>query len=93
LQVRDKDGALFGGFASEPWVKNGTFYGNESSFLFRLCPNVDVHFASGASHNFQWCGLQFKELPNGVGFGGQVRLARLLCQQWVAANQSFRPHH
>lgn len=29
--VRDKSGHLFGGFASEPWHKNGQFYGAPSS--------------------------------------------------------------
>jgi hypothetical protein len=76
VQVRDKGGAIFGGFASEAWTKTGHFYGSESSFVFRLCPDFSVHFPSGANRNFQWCGLKFKELPNGCGFGGQVRPGR-----------------
>lgn len=27
LVVRDKGGQVFGGYASEPWLKNGKYYG------------------------------------------------------------------
>lgn len=27
LLVKDKQGQVFGGYASEPWLKNGKFYG------------------------------------------------------------------
>ena len=35
LLVKDKQGQLFGGYASEPWLKNGKFYG-EVDNVFRL---------------------------------------------------------
>ena len=47
--------------------------GNFSSFLFQLLPSVVVHTPSGANQNFQYCGHNFASLPNGIGFGGQVR--------------------
>ena len=72
MQVRDKQGAMFGGFAADPWSKNGTFYGSPTSFLFTLLPRYAIYFASGVNENFQWCGHRWKELPNGIGFGGQV---------------------
>jgi hypothetical protein len=31
--VKDKQGHLFGGYASEPWVKNGKFYGEVHCLL------------------------------------------------------------
>lgn len=35
-------GRLFGGYAPQPWAKSGTFYGDVSSFIFRLEPTVEV---------------------------------------------------
>ena len=31
---------------------------------------VQKYPASGINQNFQWCGAGFKQLPNGIGFGG-----------------------
>ncbi|KAL3142937.1 hypothetical protein ABBQ38_003222 [Trebouxia sp. C0009 RCD-2024] len=72
LLVKDKAGHVFGGYASEPWLKNGKYYGNFSSFLFQLLPSVAVYTPSGVNQNFQYCGHNFASLPNGIGFGGQV---------------------
>ncbi|KAL0037976.1 hypothetical protein WJX79_008102 [Trebouxia sp. C0005] len=72
LLVKDKQGQLFGGYASEPWLKNGKYYGNFSTFLFQLLPKVAMYNPSGANQNFQYCGHNFASLPNGIGFGGQV---------------------
>lgn len=72
LLVKDKQGHLFGGYASDPWLKNGKYYGNFSSFLFQLLPKVAVFNPTGVNQNFQYCGHNFASLPNGVGFGGQV---------------------
>ena len=46
--------------------------GNFQSFVFSLRPAAAVHRPSGANANFQWCGANFSQLPNGIGFGGQV---------------------
>lgn len=78
VQVKDKKGHIFGGYASEAWEKRGTFYGSAASFLFQLDPTFAVHFASGVNENFQWCAQKFSQLPNGVGFGGQVGYFSLL---------------
>ncbi|DBA99854.1 hypothetical protein WJX77_006296 [Trebouxia sp. C0004] len=72
LLVKDKQGQLFGGYASEPWLKNGKYYGNFSTFLFQLLPKVATYNPSGANQNFQYCGHNFASVPNGIGFGGQV---------------------
>ncbi|KAG2501261.1 hypothetical protein HYH03_001068 [Edaphochlamys debaryana] len=68
--VRDKGGALFGGYASCPWVKSGNFFGDVSSFLFTLEPALQVFPATGVNDNYQWCGVGFSQLPSGLGFGG-----------------------
>ncbi|CAD7703382.1 unnamed protein product [Ostreobium quekettii] len=70
--VRDSEGHCFGGFAPLPWKKQGSFYGDYSSFLFTLDPHYSMYKASGSNDHFQWCGQGFSQLPNGVGFGGQV---------------------
>ncbi|KAK9820434.1 hypothetical protein WJX72_010314 [[Myrmecia] bisecta] len=72
LLVRDKQGSIFGGFASESWLKNGAFYGSFSTFVFRLLPAVGLWPAKGINEHFLWCGHNFAELTNGLGFGGQV---------------------
>ena len=51
----------------------GLAAGNFSSFLFQLLPRVAVYPPSGVNQNFQYCGHNFASLPNGIGFGGQVR--------------------
>ena len=35
LVVRDKGGQVFGGYASEPWLKNGKYYGKVDTCLNR----------------------------------------------------------
>ncbi|KAK9795545.1 hypothetical protein WJX73_002969 [Symbiochloris irregularis] len=72
LLIKDKQGALFGGFALDPWAKNGQFYGQFGSFVFSLLPAVTMWRPTGINTNFLWCGQGFEQLPNGIGFGGQV---------------------
>lgn len=42
LLVRDKAGHVFGGYAPAPWAKQGTFYGDASTFIFSLQPSTQV---------------------------------------------------
>jgi hypothetical protein len=72
LLIRDKGGALFGGIAHSPWKKTGNFYGDHASCVFSLLPEAHLYPASGINANIQWCGIGFTQLPNGIGFGGQV---------------------
>ena len=46
--------------------------GDHSNSIFSLLPQALVYPASGINANLQWCGQGFSQLPNGVGFGGQV---------------------
>lgn len=73
LILKDEQGGLMGGLAPCRWEKRGAFYGNSSAFIFQLAPSLTIHGATGFNSNFQWCGANFSQLPNGVGFGGQVR--------------------
>jgi hypothetical protein len=47
--------------------------GDHSNWVFGLLPAVLTYPASGINTNLQWCGQGFSQLPNGIGFGGQVR--------------------
>lgn len=75
LLIRDKQGSLLGGYAADSWSKNGRFYGAFGSIIFSLLPTTTVWRPTGVNSNFLWCGQGFEELPNGLGFGGQVSSA------------------
>lgn len=63
--VRDKGGHVFGGFAAAPWLKHGSFFGSFENFLFSLLPAVAIYRPSGVNQNFQFCGQNFTQVPNG----------------------------
>jgi TLD len=46
--------------------------GDFQCFVFSLLPAAVIYRPAGVNTNFVWCGHNFKQLPNGVGFGGQV---------------------
>ena len=52
--VKDKHGAIFGGFASQPWERHSDFYGDMRSFLLTLAPSMTLHKPSGTNTNIQW---------------------------------------
>ncbi|KAM7257481.1 hypothetical protein ACFE04_013222 [Oxalis oulophora] len=74
LIIKDKEGFIYGGYASQPWERHGDFYGDMKSFLFQLNPKASIYKPSGANTNVQWCAVNFSSdsIPNGVGFGGRV---------------------
>ncbi|CAN1133994.1 MTOR-associated protein MEAK7 [Linum perenne] len=74
LVVKDRDGYIYGGYASQPWERHGDFYGDMKSFLFQLRPKASIFKPTGANTNVQWCAVNFssESIPNGIGFGGKV---------------------
>lgn len=72
LLLRDGDGCLFGGVAHAPWRRSGSFFGDYANKLVSFLPAACIYPASGINSNLQWCGSNFEQLPNGVGFGGQT---------------------
>jgi Ca2+-binding EF-hand superfamily protein len=70
IVIKDKGGFCFGGFAPVPWAKSGQFFGDASTFVFGLRPKLCLSRATGMNTNFQWCGVGFNQLANGIGFGG-----------------------
>ncbi|XP_047318902.1 MTOR-associated protein MEAK7 [Impatiens glandulifera] len=73
LIVKDKEGYIYGGYASQAWEKHADFYGDMKSFLFQLYPKASIYRPTGANKNLQWCGVNFssEDIPNGIGFGGR----------------------
>ncbi|XP_050381583.1 uncharacterized protein LOC126798618 [Argentina anserina] len=72
--IKDKDGYVYGGYASQPWERHGDFYGDLKSFLFQLYPKASIFRPTGVNTNLQWCAVNFgsESIPNGIGFGGKV---------------------
>lgn len=74
LVIKDREGYIYGGYASQPWERHGDFYGDMKSFLFQLYPKASIFKPTGANSNIQWCAVNFSSdsIPNGIGFGGRV---------------------
>ncbi|GKV07311.1 hypothetical protein SLEP1_g19105 [Rubroshorea leprosula] len=74
LIIKDNEGYIYGGYASQPWERHGDFYGDMKSFLFQLHPKVSIFRPTGANNNLQWCAVSFSSeaIPNGIGFGGRI---------------------
>lgn len=74
LIIKDKQGYIYGGYASQPWDRHADFYGDMKSFLFQLYPTASIFRPTGANSNLQWCAVNFSSasIPNGIGFGGRV---------------------
>jgi len=73
LIVKDTEGSVYGGYASQPWERHSDFYGDMKTFLFKLYPQASIFRPTGANKNLQWCAINFssENIPNGIGFGGQ----------------------
>lgn len=54
LIIKDREGHIFGGYASQPWERHSEFYGDMKSFLFQLYPHVSIYRPTGANRNVQW---------------------------------------
>ncbi|RVW12705.1 TLD domain-containing protein 1 [Vitis vinifera] len=54
LIIKDKEGYVYGGYASQPWERHGDFYGDMKSFLFQIFPKASIFKPTGANSNIQW---------------------------------------
>lgn len=54
LIIKDAEGYIYGGYASQPWERHGDFYGDMKSFLFQLFPKASIYRPTGANRNLQW---------------------------------------
>mmetsp|Transcript_3014 Transcript_3014/g.9234 ORF Transcript_3014/g.9234 Transcript_3014/m.9234 type:complete len:415 (+) Transcript_3014:179-1423(+) len=69
--VRDVEGHVFGGYASNAWHSNLHFYGNSECFLFKLAPTVEFYPASKRNEFFQFSNGNSLAMGGGedCGFG------------------------
>ncbi|KAK9755306.1 hypothetical protein RND81_01G016900 [Saponaria officinalis] len=91
LIIKDKEGCIYGGYASQPWEKHSDFYGDMKCFLFQLHPKVYMYRPTGANTNLQWCAVNYgsESIPNGIGFGGRVNHFGLFISANFDAGQTF----
>jgi len=54
LIIKDTEGYVYGGYASQPWERYSDFYGDMKSFLFQLNPKAAIYRPTGANTNIQW---------------------------------------
>lgn len=59
LIIKDKEGYIYGGYASQPWERHADFYGDMKSFLFQLYPKASIYRPTGANNNIQWVSIYF----------------------------------
>ncbi|XP_072024141.1 MTOR-associated protein MEAK7-like [Amphiura filiformis] len=69
--VRDTDGNVFGGFASQSWALRPNFTGSSQCFLFSLSPSYGIYGASQHNDHYMYLNTDQQTLPNGLGMGGQ----------------------
>ena len=74
LIIKDDSGAVFGAFSSTPYKPSPLFIGDYRCFLLTLAPKLAIFPASGINSNYKYFnfGMRSSDLPNGVGFGGQL---------------------
>ncbi|KAH9611286.1 hypothetical protein KSS87_015164 [Heliosperma pusillum] len=91
LIIKDKEGYLYGGYASQPWEKHSDFYGDMKCFLFQLHPKVYMYRPTGANTNLQWCAVNYcsESIPNGIGLGGRVNHFGLFVSASFDTGQTF----
>eukprot|EP00079_Xenopus_tropicalis_P035236 XP_017949007.1 PREDICTED: TLD domain-containing protein 1 [Xenopus tropicalis] len=82
LIVKDSDGFVFGGFASQSWKVKPQFQGDSSCFLFSIFPRFDVYTYTGYNDHYMYLNRAQQSLPNGLGMGGQHEYFGL----WIDSN-------
>lgn len=70
--LQDTDDHVFGGFASDSWRLGPNFIGNQSSFLFKLDPDILTFSSTNYNNHYQYLNLHQQTMPNGLLMGGQL---------------------
>ncbi|KAG0000107.1 hypothetical protein BGZ80_002673 [Entomortierella chlamydospora] len=86
--MKDEDGYIFGAYADQDWEQKPNFYGSDRSFLFTIQPKFRIYRPSRVNNNFQYLDYGTKTLPNGIGFGGQLRYFGLWLESDFSTGQS-----
>ncbi|XP_042527404.1 MTOR-associated protein MEAK7 isoform X1 [Dipodomys spectabilis] len=69
--LQDRDGHVFGGFASCSWEVKPQFQGDSKCFLFSIAPRMAVYTHTGYNDHFMYLNHGQQTMPNGLGMGGQ----------------------
>ncbi|KAL6045596.1 hypothetical protein STEG23_029497 [Scotinomys teguina] len=80
--LEDRDGHVFGGFASCSWEVKPQFQGDKKCFLFSVTPSMATYMHTGYNDHFMYLNHGQQTMPNGLGMGGQHYYFGL----WVAAD-------
>lgn len=80
--LEDRDGYVFGGFASCSWEVKPQFQGDNKCFLFSIAPRMATYLHTGYNNHFMYLNYGQQTMPNGLGMGGQHHYFGL----WVAAD-------
>lgn len=70
--LQDMDDHVFGGFASDSWSLGPNFTGNQTSFLFKLEPDILTFPSTDYNNHYQYLNLHQQTMPNGLLMGGQL---------------------
>ncbi|XP_050779228.1 MTOR-associated protein MEAK7 isoform X1 [Gopherus flavomarginatus] len=71
LVLKDLDGYIFGGFASDSWEVKPQFQGDNRCFLFSVSPSLMVYAYTGYNDHYMYLNHGQQTIPNGLGMGGQ----------------------
>ncbi|KAM8946259.1 MTOR-associated protein MEAK7 [Pelodytes ibericus] len=71
LVLKDSDGYVFGGFASQTWEVKPQFQGDTRCFLFTASPHLEVYSYTGYNDHYMYLNHGQQTMPNGLGMGGQ----------------------
>ncbi|XP_030437501.1 MTOR-associated protein MEAK7 isoform X1 [Gopherus evgoodei] len=71
LVLKDLDGYIFGGFASDSWEVKPQFQGDNRCFLFSVSPSLMVYTYTGYNDHYMYLNHGQQTIPNGLGMGGQ----------------------
>ncbi|XP_053305083.1 MTOR-associated protein MEAK7 [Spea bombifrons] len=82
LIIKDSDGFIFGGFASQSWEVKPQFQGDSRCFLFTVSPCLEVHTYTGYNEHYMYLNHGQQTMPNGLGMGGQHNYFGL----WIDSN-------
>ncbi|XP_072278491.1 MTOR-associated protein MEAK7 [Pyxicephalus adspersus] len=82
LVLRDSDGFIFGGFASQNWEVKPQFQGDSRCFLFSAYPRLDIYTYTGYNDHYMYLNHGQQTMPNGLGMGGQHEYFGL----WIDSN-------
>lgn len=80
--LEDRDGYVFGGFASRSWEVKPQFQGDNKCFLFSITPSMATYTYTGYNDHFMYLNHGQQTMPNGLGMGGQHHYFGL----WVDAD-------